>query len=95
MLEQQSTFKKVFGESSFAQVLEFFIVYKDVDYSISEIASKCDIGRTTLHIIIPKLLDEGIIIKSRQVGSSKLFKLNKESKTVKLLLELYSSMEVE
>ncbi len=95
MLKQESTFRKVFGEGSLARAIEFFIINKDMDYSISELSEKTDIGRTTLHQIIPVLLDEGIIIKSREVGPSKLFRLNKESNTVKVLLKLYSSMEAE
>ena len=92
-LQQESRLTKVFGNGTYAKLIEFFILNKNSDYSISEISTKTGIGRTTLYAIIPKLLDEGIITKSRDVGPSKLFKLNTDSETVKLLLKLYATME--
>ena len=92
-LQQESRFTKVFGNGSYAKIIQFFVANKNTDYSISDVADKTGIGRTTLHAIIPKLLDEGIITKTRDVGPSKLFKLNTVSETVKQLLKLYTTME--
>jgi len=84
----------IFGNGPYARVLEFFVTNKNSDFTISQIAERSDIARTTLWGgVLKKLLDEGIITKSREIGNAKLFKLNTSSKKVKILLDFYNKLK--
>ena len=43
--------------------------------------------------ILMHLMNVGIITKTREIGNAKLFRLNKESKRVKILLEFYNKLK--
>ena len=60
-----------------------------LDYSLSDIAENSNIGWTTLHRIWGKLLKNGIVKPTREIGRAKLFKLNEENPAVKELIKLY------
>ena len=63
-----------------------------LDYSLSDIAENSNIGWTTLHRIWGKLLKNGIVKPTREIGRAKLFKLNEENPAVKELIRLYDAL---
>jgi len=84
-----SVFIESFGDSPINRLLDFFIIFGDFDYSLTDIASKANIGYSTLKILIKKLEKIGFVIQSRSVGKSKMYKLNTENKLVNKFINFY------
>jgi hypothetical protein len=62
------------------KILDFLCVFKDWDYSVSDIAKNAGISfKTALHEI-KSLEEQQVLYKTRTVGKATMYKLNLESK---------------
>lgn len=68
--------RKVFGDSGVAKILDFLTLYRDFDYSLTEIAKNSRVGWTTLFRIWPPLEKYGIVKMTRKIGRAKLYRLD-------------------
>ena len=87
-MEDKSSFRVVFGDTPIVKVIDFFIENREFDYSLTDIAKNSDIGWSTLHLFWNKLVEIGIVTKTRRIGRAELYKLNVGSPLVKKLIEL-------
>ena len=71
-----------------ARLLDFFVTYKDFDYSETDIAESSRVSPRTVFREIPKFESIGLIKFTRNVGRAKMFKLNPESEVAKYLEKL-------
>ncbi len=79
-------FSEIFGDSPKAKLLDFLGDHPTFDYNISALAEYTNISRPTLYKIIPELLSQKILIETRKVGRSKMYKLHTENKLVQHIL---------
>ena len=86
--KEKSIFIEVFGDYPLIRVLDFFLTFREFDYSLTEVAENAGIAWSTLHQIFPKLIELGIVRLTRQVGRAKLYKLNEENPITKQLIEV-------
>lgn len=63
-----------------------------LDYSITDIAEGAEIGRTTLFRIWEDLIENRIIISTRQIGNAKLYKLNTENPFIKKMVDIFNEI---
>jgi hypothetical protein len=70
------------------KVLDFLITYQLFDYPLTEIAKNSEVSYSTLQTFWDKLERNNIVIKTRRVGKSDLFKLNADNPAVKQLINL-------
>ena len=89
---KSTVFRETLGDTPVIRVLDFLIEGRGLDYSLSDIAKNSSIGWTTLHRIWGKLLKNGIVKPTREIGRAKLFKLNEENLAVKELIRLYDTL---
>ena len=87
-LDNDSIFVEVFGHNPIIKVLDFLITFADFDYPLTEIAKNSGVSYSTLQTFWYKLERNKIVIKTRRVGKSDLFKLNTENPAVKQLIKL-------
>ena len=87
-MEEKSSFRLVFGDTAIIKVLDFFLDNADFDYSLTDIAKNSDIGWSTLHLFFDDLIKTGIVVKSRQIGRAKMYKLNIKNPIVQKLIEI-------
>lgn len=87
-LDNDSVFVEIFGNNPVIRVLDFLITFADFDYPMTEIAKNSGVSYSTLQIFWPKLEKNNIVIKTRRVGKSDLFKLNTSNPAVKELIKL-------
>lgn len=87
-MKQETIFAEVFGKSPIVKVLDFLITYQAFDYPLTEIAEKSGVGYSTLQTFWDKLVANNIVIKTRRVGKSDLYKLNSKNPAVKQLIKL-------
>ncbi len=87
-----SIFVKVLGGSPTVKVLDFLFTSRDFDYSKKDIAENSEVSWNTLASIWTWLLESEIIIKTRRVGKQDMFKANRDSPLVKVLMRTYDGL---
>ena len=87
-MKKRSLFIDFMGDSPTVRVLDYLMTERDLDFSISDMARNIKIGRTTLYRIWDELLKNKIILPTRVIGRSRLYKLNKENPKIQKLIEL-------
>ncbi|MBI4116632.1 helix-turn-helix transcriptional regulator [Candidatus Pacearchaeota archaeon] len=84
----ESIFTEVLGNNPVMRVLDFLITFQLFDYPLTEIAKNSEVSYSTLQTFWNKLERNNIVIKTRRVGKSDLYKLNANNPAVKQLLKL-------
>jgi len=87
-METKSVFVEYFGDYPLIRVLDFLILAKDMDYSMTEIAKNSGVGWTAFSEIWSQLVGKEIVIFTRKIGNAKLFKLNMKNLWVKELIKM-------
>ena len=87
-MKNETIFLEVFGNNPVMKVLDFLITFQLFDYSLTEIAKNAGVSYSTLQTFWDKLERNNIVIKTRRVGKSDLYKLNTNNPAVKQLLKL-------
>lgn len=87
-MKDETIFAEVFGTNPIAKVLDFLISFQLFDYPLTEIAKNSGVSYSTLQTFWSKLEKNCIVIKTRRVGKSDLYKLNTNNPAVKQLLKL-------
>lgn len=87
-MEIETVFVEVFGSNPITRVLDFLITFQLFDYPLTEIARNSGVSYSTLKTFWNKLEKNKIVIKTRRVGKSNLYKLNTKNPAVKQLLKL-------
>jgi len=88
----ENAFLEFLGNNPHTRLLEFLITGREFDYTLTDLSENAGIGWTTLHRIFPVFEKKEIVIKTREVGRAKLFKLNQKNNEVKKLILLYDSI---
>ena len=86
--ENKSFFLMQFGDTPQLRVLDFLIGFHFFDYPLTEIARNSGVSYSTLQTFWSKLEENCIVVKTRRVGKSDLYKLNTKNPAVKQLLKL-------
>ena len=87
-LNNITAFVEIFGSNPIIKVLDFLITFADFDYPLTEIAKKSGVGYSSMQSFWDKLIRNNIVVKTRRVGKSDLFKLNTNNPAVKQLIKL-------
>ena len=87
-MKNNTIFAEVFGKNPIIKVLDFLITYQLFDYPLTEIAKNSEVSYSTLQTFWDKLEKNNIVIKTRRVGKSDLYKLNTKNPAVQQLIKL-------
>ncbi|MEK6835296.1 MAG: hypothetical protein AABX61_03475 [Nanoarchaeota archaeon] len=87
-MKNETAFLEVFGENSVMKVLDFLITYQLFDYPLTEIAKNSEVSYSTLQTFWNKLVKNNIVVKTRRIRKSNLFKLNTNNPAIKQLIKL-------
>lgn len=82
---QQSFFLKYLGDNPKMRILDFLMDNFAHDFSLPQIAEGSEVAYTTLIDILPQLLKQEIVIETRKIGKSRLYKINLDSPIAKAL----------
>lgn len=94
-MEEESLFIGFMGDSPTVRILDYLLTERELDFSITDLAENAGIGRATLYRIWSPLLENKIVIPTREIGKAKLFKLNMKNPKIKKLIELYDMLILE
>ncbi|MEK6973770.1 MAG: helix-turn-helix domain-containing protein [Nanoarchaeota archaeon] len=87
-MKTETVFLEVFGENPMMKVLDFLITYQLFDYPLTEIAKNSRVSYSTLQTFWDKLERNNLVIQTRRVGKSNLYKINVNNPAVKQLIKL-------
>ncbi len=87
-----SEFMELFGDTPKIRVLEFLLIYRNIDHSIGSIAKGAGINRITLFRIWHELEKTGLIIQTRKIGNAKLFTLNFMNPYIKNVIVMFDNI---
>lgn len=85
--ENKSAFLKYFGDTPKLRFLNFLIGNHFFDFNMTDMAREANISYNSLINFFNDFLEKGIIIKTRKVGKSDMYKLNLDNAVVKRFLQ--------
>lgn len=86
--ENQSVFVEYLGGSPYIKVLDFLIQGQLFDYSMTEVARGAGVGWSAFTKVWAYLIEKNFVVKTREIGNAKLFKLNKDNQIVQKMVKL-------
>lgn len=89
---EESIFIKLLGDYPLIRILNHFLIFREFDYSLTDIAENSDVAWSTLNLLWPKLEENKIVMHTRNVGKAKMYKLNTENKIVQDLIKFADSI---
>ncbi|MBI4214791.1 winged helix-turn-helix transcriptional regulator [archaeon] len=75
-------------ETPSAKILDLLITFRRFDYSLKDITEGTGVSFRTAQRVIPLLVKEGLIVKTRKEGKAQMYMINFTSGVVKKLDEL-------
>jgi len=87
-MKNETTFIEIFGANPVMKVLDFLISFQLFDYPLTEIAKNSGVSYSTLQTFWSNLERNNIVVKTRRVGKSDLYKLNTKNPAVQQLIKL-------
>lgn len=79
-------FCEVYGMTIENQVLEYLLENQDLDIAIGDMAEELRISRPKAYQVIKEFQEKEYVKKSRIIGNTQLYRLNKNNKRVQLFL---------
>ena len=86
MANEKSVFVNLLGDYPLIRILNHLLIFREFDYSLTDIAKNSDVSWSTLNLIWPKLEKMGLVVHTRKVGKAKMYKLNTDNIYVKNLV---------
>ncbi len=84
--ENKSAFLEYFGDTPKLRFFDFLIGNHFFDFNMTDMARESNISYNSLKSFFEEFLQKGIIIKTRRVGKSDMYKLNMNSATAQNFL---------
>ena len=85
--ENKSAFLEYFGDTPKLKFLDFLIGNHFFDFNMTDMAKEASISYNSLKSFFSEFLEKGIIIKTRRVGKSDMYKLNMDNSTTQNFLK--------
>jgi len=83
--EYEGVLSNVFSSRAVSQIMDFFLDYKEFDYSSGEIAKKTGLSFRTVFRELPHLEKNQLIYISRKIGKTNMYRLNTDLQSVSFL----------
>lgn len=87
--KRESIFVEYFGDTPMVRILNFLILGKDFDYSMTDIANGSNVGWTSFTRAWKELEKRKAVVHTRDIGRAKLYKLNTQDSTIQKLIKLH------
>ncbi len=82
-VEDKGLFVEILGDYPLIRVLNFLLIFREYDYSLTDIAEESGVAWSTLHTLWPKLEQLGFVKQTREIGNAKMYKINTENPLVR------------
>ena len=85
----KSVFLQEEGDTPKNRIWSFLIVHSEYDYSMKDIARYSKTGYTTLKEIWKEFKEKKIVVRTRDVGKAKMYRLNLKNPVVNKFIDYY------
>jgi len=83
----ESAFLEYFGDTPKLKFLDFLIGNHFFDFNMTDIAREAGISYNSLQSFFDEFLEKGIVVKTRRVGKSDMYKLNMDNLTAQNMVK--------
>ena len=83
MKQDKSLLLQAIGDTPRLRVIDFLITFQDFDYSLTDISEGGEVAYRTLMEIWLSIEKANLVIETRKVGKSRMFKINMQNPVVK------------
>ena len=83
---------EIFGTNPTIRVLELLITGRGLSYSVTDIAEGSETSRTKVYEVLKHLKNLDLVTVERQVGNTKLYWINQESRYYKIIFRFYKEL---
>jgi hypothetical protein len=80
--------QELFETHALVKILDFLSLYKDFEYTRTDIANETGISRRTLYEVFPTIEKYGLVQITKEFGNVKFYKLNMENPISKRIVAL-------
>lgn len=91
-MEEQPILIRILGDYPLIRILNHFLIFREFDYSLTDIAENSGVAWSTLNLLWPDLEKNELVIYTRNVGKAKMYKLNTKNKIVQDLIKFADSI---
>lgn len=91
-MEEQSILIRLLGDYPLIKILNHLLIFREFDYSLTDIAENSEVAWSTLNLLWPSLEKNGLVAYTRNVGKAKMYRLNTKSKIVQDLIKFSDSI---
>lgn len=85
-----TSFREIYGDTIEMKVLEYCLEYGSLDFAAGDLAKEINVSRPKVYEIISIFLKKGYLTKSRIVGRTQLFALNRNNCIIKIHLRNFA-----
>lgn len=85
-MNEIGAFCETYGNTISNRILEYLMENEDLDFAVGDMAKELQISKPKAYEIIRDFEKKGYVKKSRIIGKTQLYMLNKENSRVKLFL---------
>ena len=89
MAKHKGAFVEVHGDTLANRVLEYLLENQDIDIAVGDLAEEISISRPKAYEIIAQFEKKKYVIKSRVVGRTQLYKINKSNRRIRLFMRMF------
>ena len=89
---EETLFRDYFGNSPKLRILEYLIVGRTLDYSLTDITKGAEVAWKTTLKLMPELVKSNVVVPTRTIGNAKLYKINEKSLVAKLIIQTFDNM---
>lgn len=84
---EKTIFVNLLGDYPLIRILNHLLIFREFDYSLTDIANESEVAWSTLNLLWPRLEKMKIVKHTRDVGKARMYRLNEENKQVKAMIE--------
>lgn len=77
---------EIYGNTKENIVMEYFLEAHDSDIAVSEVYMIENISKPKVYQIIYRLMKKGLVVKSRVIGKTQMYKLNTENPVINIYI---------
>ena len=78
------------GSNPLNKILDFLIENDNESWALVELRDQAEVGYSTLKVLIPKMLENGLIEIHKTIGKSSFYRINKKNPVVEKIYGVYN-----
>ncbi|MDI6737129.1 MAG: helix-turn-helix domain-containing protein [Nanoarchaeota archaeon] len=83
-------FCEVYGDTIENEIMEYILENKELDFAAGDMAKELNVSRPKTYEVIKDFESKGYVKKSRIVGKTQLYLLNRENPRIRLFLKTFN-----